>query len=252
MTVASSQMNHCEWARFILVLLGTGFCHGYGFLYYRHSFQDTIWGAGFALVTWLRFASDRRSTSGVTFISSFSHLKLFYLVTPFQALRSSGIIMTSGDTVSSVDRDGGPYFIPVWSDNLHPFFFRSFRLPFFFALLLIRASDTFVLHLSFLHSSIALWFSSLSNGTWQCILIMSSFLATLLQSTFPLDGPINTDGDYTGTSRPFSSSTGFSMDEEENIRRGGAVGHPLAQPVSIPATNGLRYNTQQPAMQEVP
>ncbi|KAI2823624.1 hypothetical protein CBS115989_1213 [Aspergillus niger] len=81
---------------------------------------------------------------------------------------------------------------------------------------------------------------------------MSSFLATLLQSTFPLDGPINTDGDYTGTSRPFSSSTGFSMDEEENIRRGGAVGHPLAQPVSIPATNGLRYNTQQPAMQEVP
>ncbi|RAH52237.1 hypothetical protein BO85DRAFT_346911, partial [Aspergillus piperis CBS 112811] len=67
-----------------------------------------------------------------------------------------------------------------------------------------------------------------------------------------LDGPINTDGDYTGTSRPFSSSTGFSMDEEENTRRGGAVGHPLAQPVSIPATNGLRYNTQQPAMQEVP
>ncbi|GAT24295.1 MesA [Aspergillus luchuensis] len=42
------------------------------------------------------------------------------------------------------------------------------------------------------------------------------------------------------------------MDEEENTRRGGAVGHPLAQPVSIPATNGLRYNTQQPAMQEVP
>ncbi|PWY74566.1 hypothetical protein BO94DRAFT_430793, partial [Aspergillus sclerotioniger CBS 115572] len=67
-----------------------------------------------------------------------------------------------------------------------------------------------------------------------------------------LDGPINTDGDYTGASRPYSSSTGFHMDEEESSRRGGAVGHPLAQPVSIPATNGLRYNTQQPAMQDVP
>ncbi|PYI05264.1 hypothetical protein BO78DRAFT_296675, partial [Aspergillus sclerotiicarbonarius CBS 121057] len=67
-----------------------------------------------------------------------------------------------------------------------------------------------------------------------------------------LDGPINTDGDYTGASRQYSGSTGFHMDEEENTRRGAAVGHPLAQPVSIPATNGLRYNTQQPAMQDVP
>ncbi|RAK71168.1 uncharacterized protein BO72DRAFT_340862, partial [Aspergillus fijiensis CBS 313.89] len=67
-----------------------------------------------------------------------------------------------------------------------------------------------------------------------------------------LDGPLNNDGDYAGAQRPFSGSTAFSMDEEENTRRGGAVGHPLAQPVSIPATNGLRYNTQQTALQDVP
>lgn len=67
-----------------------------------------------------------------------------------------------------------------------------------------------------------------------------------------MDGPITTDSDYTASQRSFSGSIGFSMDDEETSRRGSAVGHPLAQPVSIPATNGLRYNAQQSAMQDVP
>ncbi|KAH8432172.1 uncharacterized protein LDX57_009813 [Aspergillus melleus] len=65
-----------------------------------------------------------------------------------------------------------------------------------------------------------------------------------------MDGPITTDSDYTASQRPFSGSIGFSMDDEGTSRRGSAVGHPLAQP--IPATNGLRYNAQQSAMQDVP
>ncbi|KAE8410277.1 hypothetical protein BDV36DRAFT_289718 [Aspergillus pseudocaelatus] len=76
--------------------------------------------------------------------------------------------------------------------------------------------------------------------------------ATLLQNSFQMDGPITTDSDYTGGQRPFSGPISFSMDDEDHSRRGSAVGHPLAQPVSIPATNGLRYNTQQSALQDVP
>ncbi|KAM0110418.1 hypothetical protein ACP6JB_003829 [Aspergillus fumigatus] len=41
------------------------------------------------------------------------------------------------------------------------------------------------------------------------------------------------------------------MDDEDNRRRNGAIGPSLAQSVSIPATNGLRYSTQQSAMQDV-
>ncbi|KAL3475786.1 hypothetical protein BJX99DRAFT_228920 [Aspergillus californicus] len=41
------------------------------------------------------------------------------------------------------------------------------------------------------------------------------------------------------------------MDDDDN-RRSGAVGNPLAHSVSIPATNGLRYSTQQSAMQDIP
>ncbi|KAF9886677.1 meiosis-specific transcription factor ndt80 [Aspergillus nanangensis] len=67
-----------------------------------------------------------------------------------------------------------------------------------------------------------------------------------------MDGPITTDSDYTGAQRQFPGPMGFPMDEEDSSRRGSSVGHPLAQPVSIPATNGLRYNAQQPAMQDVP
>ncbi|KAK6814774.1 hypothetical protein RU639_009886 [Aspergillus parasiticus] len=66
-----------------------------------------------------------------------------------------------------------------------------------------------------------------------------------------MDGPITTDSDYTGGQRPFSGPISFPMDDEGHSRRGSAVGHPLAQPVSIPATNGLRYNTQQSALQDV-
>ncbi|KAE8144670.1 p53-like transcription factor [Aspergillus avenaceus] len=62
---------------------------------------------------------------------------------------------------------------------------------------------------------------------------------------------ITADSDYAGGQRPFSGPMSFSMDGEDNTRRSSAVGHPLAQPVSIPATNGLRY-TQQPALQDVP
>ncbi|PKY02861.1 hypothetical protein P168DRAFT_239932, partial [Aspergillus campestris IBT 28561] len=76
--------------------------------------------------------------------------------------------------------------------------------------------------------------------------------ATLLQNSFQLDGPLHSDNDYSGSQRQFPGPMGFSMDEEENHRRGNAAGHPLAQPVSVPATNGLRYNTQQPAMQDLP
>jgi hypothetical protein len=67
-----------------------------------------------------------------------------------------------------------------------------------------------------------------------------------------MDGPITTDSDYTGTPRQFSGPIGFSMDDEDGNRSRSTVGHPLAQPVSIPASNGLRYNTQQPAMQDPP
>jgi hypothetical protein len=42
------------------------------------------------------------------------------------------------------------------------------------------------------------------------------------------------------------------MDEEDSNRRVGTIGHPLTHPVSMPASNGLRYNAQQPAMQDVP
>jgi meiosis-specific transcription factor NDT80 len=64
-----------------------------------------------------------------------------------------------------------------------------------------------------------------------------------------LDGPITTDADYSAASqRHFSGPSGFSMDDEDNThRRSGVVGN-----VPIPATNGLRYNTQQSAMQDLP
>lgn len=84
---------------------------------------------------------------------------------------------------------------------------------------------------------------------WSCF---SSPAATLLHNSFQMDGPITTDSDYTGGQRPFSGPISFPMDDEDHSRRGSAVGHPLAQPVSIPATNGLRYNTQQSALQDVP
>lgn len=42
------------------------------------------------------------------------------------------------------------------------------------------------------------------------------------------------------------------MDEEDNNRRVGTIGHPLTHPVSIPSSNGLRYSTQQPALQDAP
>ncbi|OJZ80176.1 hypothetical protein ASPFODRAFT_148156, partial [Aspergillus luchuensis CBS 106.47] len=76
-------------------------------------------------------------------------------------------------------------------------------------------------------------------------------LATVLQYTFPLEGSKATYGEYTGASRQSSNLSGSRMAEEEIAQRGGAVGHPLAQPVSIPATNGLRYNAQQPVMQSL-
>ncbi|GIJ88656.1 hypothetical protein Asppvi_007581 [Aspergillus pseudoviridinutans] len=66
-----------------------------------------------------------------------------------------------------------------------------------------------------------------------------------------LEGPVNSDSDYTGAPRQFAGHTGFPMDDEDNRRRNGAIGPSLAQPVSIPATNGLRYSTQQSAMQDV-
>lgn len=76
--------------------------------------------------------------------------------------------------------------------------------------------------------------------------------AALLQSPFQLDGPITSDGDYSSAQRQFAGPTGFSMDDEDSHRRSGAVGSHLAQAVPIPATNGLRYNTQQSAMQDLP
>ncbi|OJZ80021.1 hypothetical protein ASPFODRAFT_148347, partial [Aspergillus luchuensis CBS 106.47] len=76
-------------------------------------------------------------------------------------------------------------------------------------------------------------------------------LATVLRSILSLDGSKATDRDYTGTSRQTSSCSGFTMDEEEIPRRGGAVGHPLAQPVSSSATNNLRYDAQQPVVQKL-
>ncbi|PYH94589.1 hypothetical protein BO71DRAFT_225927 [Aspergillus ellipticus CBS 707.79] len=49
---------------------------------------------------------DRRSTSGVTFISLLSlHPKLLFRVTQFQRPRFPGISMTSRITVSLADRD---------------------------------------------------------------------------------------------------------------------------------------------------
>jgi len=42
------------------------------------------------------------------------------------------------------------------------------------------------------------------------------------------------------------------MDEDDHNRRINTLGHPLAQPVSIPVSNGLRYNAQATAsMQDV-
>ncbi|KAL4888927.1 p53-like transcription factor [Aspergillus ambiguus] len=76
--------------------------------------------------------------------------------------------------------------------------------------------------------------------------------STLLQSTFSMDGPITADNDYTGTPRHFPGPISFSLDDEDGTRNRSTVGHPLAQPVSIPASNGLRYSTQQAAMQDVP
>ncbi|KAL4880791.1 hypothetical protein BJY04DRAFT_70752 [Aspergillus karnatakaensis] len=79
-----------------------------------------------------------------------------------------------------------------------------------------------------------------------------SSTAALLHSPFPLDGPITTDGDYSGGQRSYPGPTGFSMDDDDSHRRSSAVGGHLAQSVPIPATNGLRYNAQQSAMQDNP
>ncbi|KAL4983364.1 hypothetical protein BDW68DRAFT_169113 [Aspergillus falconensis] len=72
-----------------------------------------------------------------------------------------------------------------------------------------------------------------------------------LLQPFQLDGPITSDGDYSGAQRPFPGSTGFSMDDEDSHRRGGAVSNHLAQSVQLSATNGLRY-TQPSAMSDMP
>lgn len=77
-------------------------------------------------------------------------------------------------------------------------------------------------------------------------------LATLLQpNPFSLDYPVTTDSDYT-SHRSFTGSSGFSMEEDDHNRRVNTLGHPLAQPVSIPVSNGLRYSAQATAsMQDV-
>ncbi|PYH50613.1 uncharacterized protein BO96DRAFT_304005, partial [Aspergillus niger CBS 101883] len=67
----------------------------------------------------------------------------------------------------------------------------------------------------------------------------------------PTEGFETTHGMYAGASRQSSSCSGFPMAEEKIAQRGGAVGHPLAQLVSVPAINGLRYNAQQPVMQDL-
>ncbi|KAL2834281.1 p53-like transcription factor [Aspergillus cavernicola] len=74
----------------------------------------------------------------------------------------------------------------------------------------------------------------------------------LLQNSFQLDGPITTDGDYSGVQRPYPVSTSYSMEDDDHHRRSGAVGSALAHSVPIPATNNLRYNTQQSAMHDLP
>lgn len=74
-------------------------------------------------------------------------------------------------------------------------------------------------------------------------------LATLLHNPFSVDYPVTTDTDY--SHRSFTNSSGFSMDEDDHNRRVNTLGHPLAQPVSIPVSNGLRYNAQTTSMHDV-
>lgn len=67
----------------------------------------------------------------------------------------------------------------------------------------------------------------------------------ILHSSFPLDYPVSSDPDYSAH-RPYPGSSGFSMDDDdEHTRRvNNPLGqHPLAQPVSIPASSALRYNS---------
>lgn len=105
-------------------------------------------------------------------------------------------------------------------------------------------------HLCFLQVLVAFFSCEISLRHF-LFLIKASSLATLLQNSFHLDCQANSDSDYT-EQRQFSDSADFPMDEEENNRRVATIGHPLTHPVSMPASNGLRYNAQQPVMQDVP
>jgi len=62
-------------------------------------------------------------------------------------------------------------------------------------------------------------------------------VSALLSDTFAMDCPVTTERDYIS-----SHVTGFS-DEDDHQRVGGLA--------SMPVTNGLRYHTQQPAMQDL-
>lgn len=78
-------------------------------------------------------------------------------------------------------------------------------------------------------------------------------LESALPNPYSSEYPATTDTtDYTSTNRSFSGSSGFTMDDEEHTRRVNTLGHPLAQPVSIPASNGMRYNTLPPAIHDMP
>lgn len=78
-----------------------------------------------------------------------------------------------------------------------------------------------------------------------CMFLLSLTRPAILHSPFPLDYPVSSDPDYSAH-RPYSGSSGFSMDDDdEHTRRvNNPLGqHPLAQPVSIPASSALRYNS---------
>ena len=87
---------------------------------------------------------------------------------------------------------------------------------------------------------------------FRCLTRISLLLESALPNLYSSEYPATTDSDYTSTNRSFSGSSGFTMDDEDHTRRVNTLGHPLAQPVSIPASNGMRYNTLPPAIHDMP
>lgn len=63
--------------------------------------------------------------------------------------------------------------------------------------------------------------------------------ASLLPDSFAMDCPVTTEGDYIS-----SHVTGFPTDEDDGSQRVGGL-------ASMPVTNGVRYHTQQNAMQDL-